>query len=513
VTDEASLAPTVSGYANPILPGFHPDPSICRVGRDFYLVTSSFEYFPGVPIFHSRNLVDWRPIGHVLTRARQLDLTGALSSSGIYAPTLRHHEGTFYVVTTLSGRGNFVVTAPHARGPWSDPIWIDEEGIDPSLAFLDGRIFYTRNGPGRDPDHPFHYQAELGRDLTLVAPPRVIWKGTGGIWPEAPHLYRREGFYYLVTAEGGTSYGHSVVVARSRRPYGQFRASPHGPLITHRERPRDPVQATGHADFVEAADGTTWMVLLGIRPTGGRHHHLGRETFLAPVTWGSDGWPRLGGSGRVELGPPAVGESHVREDFDGPRLPTGFVFVRNPRRSDSSLRERPGQLRLWGAPVTLRDVASPALVCHRQQHLDVTVATVLDFEPGAPNEEAGICVRASDEFHVALLVGLASDRTRELRLVRTLGGRARTLARSGLGDGPVTLEIRARARRYTFLGGTGGRPVELGGVATRALSAETILARTRCHHFTGAMIGLYATGNGLRSTAPADFDWLDYRPG
>ena len=277
-------------FENPVLPGMHPDPTICRVGRDFYLACSSFEYFPGVPIFHSRDLVGWRQIGHALTRKSQLDLSGVRSSDGIYAPTLRHHDGTFYLVTTLVGRGNFLVTAKHPRGPWSDPCWLDSDGIDPSLAFLDDRVYYTRNGPGADPDHPFVYQAELawsGGVPSLARKPRVIWSGTGGIWPEAPHLYRRGRWFYLLTAEGGTSYGHSVVVARSGRPYGPFVPSPHGPLLTHRDRPRHAIQATGHADLVELDDGSTWAVLLGIRPTAGRNHHLGRETFLAPVTWGT----------------------------------------------------------------------------------------------------------------------------------------------------------------------------------------------------------------------------------
>jgi alpha-N-arabinofuranosidase len=279
--------------SNPVLPGMHPDPTVCRVGRDFYLACSSFEYFPGVPLYTSRDLVHWTPIGHALTRRSQLDLRGVPSSGGIYAPTLRHHDGTFFLVATLVGRGNFVVTAPSPRGPWSNPVWLDEDGIDPSLAFLDGRVFYTRNGRGADREHPFVYQGELmlASRPAIARIPRVVWRGTGGVWPEAPHLYRRGEWYYLVTAEGGTSYGHSVVVARGTDPYGPFEPSPHGPLLTHRDRPRLPIQGTGHADLVDLDDGTTWAVLLAIRPHGGRHHHLGRETFLAPVRWGEDGWP------------------------------------------------------------------------------------------------------------------------------------------------------------------------------------------------------------------------------
>ena len=494
----------------------HPDPTICRVGRDFYLACSSFEYFPGVPIFHSRDLVGWRQIGHALTRRTQLDLTGAPSSGGIYAPTLRHHDGTFYLVTTQVERGHLVVTARSPRGPWSDPVWLEGDGIDPSLAFLDGRVYLTRNGRGSDRDHPFIYQSELvqgAQGLEQATRPRVIWKGTGGIWPEAPHLYRRGDWYYLLTAEGGTSYGHAVVVARSRKPYGPFVPSPHGPLLTHRDRPRDPIQATGHADLVDLEDGSTWAALLGIRPTGGRYHHLGRETVLAPVVWNADGWPRMPGLALRMDGPAlprrGAGEPSERVDFSPPRLPKSVVFVRNPARGSWSLRERPGFLRLWGQPASLTDVGSAALVCRRQQHLEMTAGTRLVFEPRTESEQAGLCVRANESFHAALLV-TKGVRGRELRLVRTLGGRQATLGRARLGNGAVAMEVEATRSEYVFRGGTGRRIAELGRVRTRSFSAETIQSRTGRHHFTGAMIGLFATGAGSRATAPADFHWLDY---
>jgi xylan 1,4-beta-xylosidase len=511
MTAAAPAATLPLEHSEPVLPGMYPDPSACRVGRDVYLVASSFEYFPGIPIFRSRDLVRWTQLGHVLTRRSQLELAGVRSSGGIYAPTLRYHEGTFYVVTTHVERGNFVVASTRPGGPWSDPVWLDEDGVDPSLAFLDGRVYYTRNGPGADADHPFVYQGELelapGR-ASLRRRPRVIWRGTGGIWPEAPHLYRRGGSYYLVTAEGGTSYGHSVVVARSRRPYGPFEPSPHGPFLTHRDAARHPVQATGHADLVDLGDGSTWAVFLGIRPTG-RHHHLGRETFLAPVAWGDDGWPRLGDAARpTGTAVPAA----ERDDFARSRLGHGWVFVRNPVRGTRSLRERPGWLRLRGTVATLRDVASPTLVCRRQQRHDVVVRTLLDFEPARDGELAGLCVRANEEFHVTLLVGRGT-RGRELVLERVAKGRPTTLGTLRLGRGPVTLQLTADRSRYTFDGGTGKRLRELGSVATRDLSAETIHAATGRHHFTGAMIGLYATGSGRPSSVPADFDWFEVLPG
>jgi alpha-N-arabinofuranosidase len=507
-------------FENPVLPGMHPDPTVCRVGGDFYLACSSFEHFPGVPLFHSRDLVAWRPIGHALTRAGQLDLTGAPSSGGIYAPTLRHHDGRFYLVTTLVGRGNFVVIADDPRGPWSDPHWLDDEGFDPSLAFLDERVHYTRTGPGADEDHPFVYQSELvlsDAGPAIAETPRAIWRGTGGVWSEGPHLYRRGRWFYLVTAEGGTSYGHSVVVARSTGPDGPFEASPHGPLVTHRDRPRHPIQAVGHADLVELSDGSIWAVLLGIRPTDGRHHHLGRETFLAPVEWGDDGWPRMPALELSVARPSLPSDSADTvpmsdpDDFRSPALGPSWMFVRNPPEDAWSLDERPGCLRLWGCPATLGDVAPLALVCRRQQHFGLAVRTLLDFTPDRPNEQAGLCVRATEAFHAVLLVG-SGRRGRELTLVHTTGGRSRTLGRVDLEEGPVTLVLEATPRAYRFLGGTGGRLDDLGSVPTRSFSAETILERSGRHHFTGATIGLLATGNGSRSTVPADFQRFDYVP-
>lgn len=514
------MAPTVKPprhFTNPILPGCYPDPSVCRVGADFYLVASSFEYFPGVPIFHSRDLVHWRQLGHVLTRKSQLDLDGVPSSGGIYAPTLRHDGGRFYMVTTHVQRGgNFYVTARRPEGPWSDPIWLDAEGIDPSFSFLGDTAYYTRNGRGSDADHPFIYQTRFDRKTgKLLGKPRVIWRGLGGIWPEAPHLYRFGDHYYLLTAEGGTAYDHSAVIARSKDPFGPFEPFEGNPILTHRDRRRDPIQATGHADLVEAPDGSVWAVLLGIRPKQGRHHHLGRETFLAPVRFTGDGWPVIGHRGRVPLEgvAPALGlwpqtKIKARDDFDQRRLGHQYVFLRNPRGRDWSLSRRPGHLRLMGSEVTLDDVGSPALVLRRQQHFALRCRALLEFEPRRDGEEAGLTVRANEEHHYDLAVRLA-DRGREAVLRARVGGKARVVGRAPLGVGPVRLEIAASDKEYAFRAGAGARLRPLGKLPTRALSAESISKPGKLY-FTGAMIGMYATGNGRRSTAPADFDWFEY---
>lgn len=536
-----------STFSNPVLPGFHPDPSICRVGEDFYLVTSSFEYFPGVPIFHSRDLVHWSQLGHVLTRPSQLRLHRARSSGGIYAPTIRHAHGRFYVITTnVSGRGNFYVTAPDPAGPWSDPVWLDREGIDPSLHFERGRVFYTRNGRGRDRDHPRIHQGVLVGARTPRVPARrrgrppwlrPIWDGLGGIWPEGPHLFVRDGLYYLLTAEGGTSYDHSVVIVRGPSPDGPFESFPGNPILTHRDRPRDPFQALGHADFVELEDGSTWAVCLGIRPQGGRHHHLGRETFLAPVTWTADGWPVIGRRGRMSrrfvapqlarsssLSPPGPGARDIddawRDDFDASALRPEWSFLRNPRARDWSLGARPGALRLRGSAIALTEVDAPAFVGRRQQHFDCVVRVQVEFEPRGMAEEAGLAIFANENFHYTLSIRraapTASRRPGAARRVAVVaarvGGQTRVVGRYPLPDrGAVILGLRATASDYRFFveGPTVTRRSPR--LSTRHLSSETIW-RTGQSFFTGVFLALFASGNGTRAEVPADFDWFEYLP-
>lgn len=258
------FAPLSSKYSNPILPGFYPDPSVCRVGADFYLVTSSFHYFPGVPIFHSRDLVHWRQIGHCLTSRSQLNLDGCKSSLGIFAPTLRFHKGLFYMITTnTNGFRNFYVWAKQPEGPWSEPVWLDWPGIDPSLFFdEDGRVYITGNGGFLGDEALGIYQAEINPETgSLLSERRFIWAGTGAKAPEGPHLYKIHGKYYLLIAEGGTEYGHMVTIARSDHPYGPYESHPFNPILTHRSID-SPIQATGHADLVELEDGSWWAVFL-----------------------------------------------------------------------------------------------------------------------------------------------------------------------------------------------------------------------------------------------------------
>lgn len=496
-------------FKNPIIPGFHPDPSICRVGEDYYLVTSSFEYFPGVPIFHSRDLAHWRQIGHCLTRPSQLQLGSAGASGGIYAPTLRYHNSIFVMITTnVSDGGHFYVTAADPAGEWSEPVRVEGPGIDPSLFFDDdGKGYFSRSGEGGI------WQSEI--DVTtgkFVTVPGLIWNSTIGKYPEGPHLYKIGGEYYLLVAEGGTEYGHLETIARGHSPWGPWTSCPHNPILTHRSLDH-PIQATGHADLVQDTAGNWWMVFLGVRPSGYfPFYHLGRETFLAPVLW-QDGWPIVGEDGVVQLemdGPLPPDhpwpEPAVRDDFDTPQLALCWNYLRNPVPGDYSLAERPGWLRLRGSAITLDEMASPTWVGRRQEHFEARVSTLLDFDPVSEGEEAGLVVWLNQNHHYEIFVA-RRQRQGQVIVRRRIGSLQAEVAHAGLVDGPVRLEIMASRDWYSFAFAQGdAAPAVLAQGETRYLSTEV------GGMFTGIYFALYATGSGQPASSYADFDWFDYEP-
>lgn len=500
-------------FCNPIISGFYPDPSICRVGSDYYTVHSSFEYFPGVPIFHSRDLVNWEQIGYCLTRKSQLPLDKAPPSGGIFAPTIRYHKGLFYMITTnTSGGGNFYVTAEDPEGPWSEPVWIGNGGIDPSLFFDDdGKVYYNRHAGGED-----GYAGQRLLNLEegkLEGELRKLWEGTDGIWPEGPHMYKIKGKYYLMMAEGGTGYGHMITIARSDSPGGPFEPDPDNPILTNRNNPGHPIQAVGHGDLVKTPDGW-WMVCLGIRPQGGKFHHLGRETFLAPVEWNEDGWPIVGGDGVMdkrypvpELPAHPFEEPPVRDEFDDGELALQWNFLRNPYDRDYSLTERPGYLRLNGSPVTLDDRDSPAFVGRRQTYLHCRASAKLEFQPETENTEAGLTVRAYDGFHYDVGITLHNGKRKCFFRKVVRGKTVEPVRYADIPPGAVVLAVEASPLSYKFSCiTTEGNKRIMGEGLTKNLSSEKIDLS-----FTGAYFGMYATGNGKRCTSPADFDWFEYK--
>ena len=505
-----------SGYDNPVIEGMAPDPSVCRVGDDYYLVTSTFEYFPGVPVYHSKDLIHWQLIGHSLSRQSQLPLIRLTRNGGIWATTIRYHNGTFYVVTTnkSEGHGNFFVHTKDPAGEWSEPVELDQGGIDPSLFFDDdGKVYLTTGGAPGCPTRICQSEIDIntGKRLSDVKP---LWSGTGGSSPEGPHLYKLNGYYYLMIAEGGTEYGHSETIARSRSPWGPFEVNPRNPILTHRNFKASPIQGTGHADLIQAHDGSWWSVFLGFRPVTRMAHHLGRETFLAPVTWSADGWPLINGNGTITphmdvktLPQQLPAEAAIRDEFAQPKLSLPWNFVRNLDGSHWSLAERPGWLRLKGSPTTLDDAeAPPVFVGRRQQYHESEITTQIDFHPSRANEVAGLALRMNDRHHYEFGIRRATDGGRELYLRYAIGSNRSIAATKTIKDGLVRLRIRSYPELYRFSYAVGEQPFQdLGGVETRYLASEV------ADGFNGVFVGMFATGQGRDSTTPADFDWFDVR--
>jgi len=512
-----------ASFHNPILPGCYPDPSICRVGDDFYLVTSTFEYFPGLPIFHSRDLVHWRQIGHVLDRVSQLVLDDIHPSGGLYAPTIRHHNGTFYVINTLVGgktkQGNFIVTATQPQGPWSEPYWLDADGIDPSLLFDDdGKCWYvgTRlNEEGHYTGHTEIFLHELDIEkMKLVGNDTVLWDGAlkGVVWAEAPHIYNINGWYYLMIAEGGTAHHHAVTIVRSKHVAGPYEPYRGNPILTHRHLGLDyPIVGTGHADLVETQNGEWWAVLLAMRPYGGYYYNLGRETFLVPVRW-EDEFPIFSpGSGRVEFEYPAPNlPEHIwdplptREDFDNPKLAYHWNFLRTPREAFYSLSQRPGFLRLKLRPQHLCEQSNPSFVGRRQQHIHFSAQTEFEFLPGALNECAGLALTQSPDFHYRFVVTLQDEPV--LQLIKRAAGVEEILARASISVPRIRLKVEAREQAYSFYFAD-----EAGNWQTLFENADgRILSTPVAGGFLGAYLGMYASSNGQASSNQADFDWFEY---
>ncbi|MFC7203183.1 glycoside hydrolase family 43 protein [Haloferax namakaokahaiae] len=505
-------------YINPVLPGTNPDPSVCRVGSTFYLATSSFEYFPGVPLYRSDDLVSWEQIGHCFNRESQLDLSDTDTSGGIYAPTLRYHDGTFYLVTTdVGGQGNVLLTAADPAGEWSEPTQLDVPGFDPDL-FFDGDTAYLSYAHGPTLAETTIKQATVNPDTGDVGEPSELWRGIEGTFAEAPHLYRVDGTYYLLTAEGGTHLNHMVVAARSDDPTGPFEACPTNPILSHRGHPMQSIKATGHGDLVDAPDGTWWLVFLGIRQQGGHPgwHQLGRETFLAPVEW-VDGWPVVNGG---ELITPRMTVDSLPGDgsapdraaparatlatFDDETLDVAFEHRRNPDESAYSLTEPPGSLTLRGRTESLGD-SGATFVGRRQAHFDCRIDTRFTFDP-AEGAEAGLALVADERHHYEIGVTRIDGTTVAIVRLR-IGDATETVVETPV-DGPehsVRVDATAEEYRLSYLQGDKDYPEAVGTASSKYLSTEVT------GNFTGVYIGPYAT-TGEDATSPASFDYFTYEP-
>jgi len=488
-------------YHNPVIAGFWSDPSVCRVGEDYYLVNSTFEYFPGVPVFHSKDLVNWELIGYCIDRSTQL--TRGLN---IFATTIRYHNGIFYMITTNVGaEGNFYVTATNPAGPWSDPILIQTQGIDPDLFFdEDGRAYVISST-----FILFEIDLNTGK---FISEGRKVWNGTGGRYPEGPHIYKKDGFYYIMAAEGGTEEAHSETIARSKNIWGPYNPNPSNPILTHCNAvgQGNPIQGVGHADIVQAHDGSWWVVFHGYRSIGGTHHTLGRETCLAPVSWPEHGWPVVNGNGTIAVNMTCptlplkpFPSAPARTDFSPDKLSFEWNYLRYPVTGNYSLSSHSGFLRLKGSAQTIEDRKSPTFAGRRIQDMYFTAATELDFNPGKGNEEAGM-ILLNNGAHFDVIIKQSKGR-------RVVVGRLRfgsVIHETGevvLKPGPVNLIIKGELANFNFSYSQGNdEPKVLTKVLAKYLSSETVGG------FTGVYVGLYATGNGIACTANADYDWFEY---
>jgi len=515
--ESALLKPRAGQFINPVISGYSPDPSIERVGDDYYIVTSSFVHFPGLPIYHSKDLVTWRQLGNAIDRPSQADFSGMKVSGGMMAPAISWHDSLFYIVCT--NRKNFVITARDPAGPWSDPTYFEFDGIDPSLFWdEDGKAYIVNNGaPKTAPLYDGHRSIWLQEfdpaTRTMTGPRTEIINGgadlsTQPFWTEAPHLFKKDGYYYLIAAQGGTGERHSEVVFRSRAITGPYENFAGNPILTQRDLPETrphAVGTAGHADFVQTPDGQWWSVFLATRNYGPDLYNIGRETWLLPVTW-KDGWPVILEPGkavpfvldrpRLPASPrpaqPLNGDYAYRDEFDGSKLGLGWMSVRVPSTPRYSLGK--GGLVLKAGPGAIGDnTRAPSFVGQKQAHAIATVSTVLRFTTERDGDRAGLVAMQSDDAYLFLgkqrqagkdVVVLSVRRdARDPRQGRLIS----TAALPQLGSAPLYLKVAINAGELTA--SYAMRKGQWKPLATN-LDA-TFLSTKHAGGFVGTVIGLY----------------------
>lgn len=513
----------MSTAINPILEGFYPDPSICAVGDDYYLVNSSFAYFPGIPVFHSKDLAHWEQIGNALDRSSQLPLGNCGHSSGIYAPTIRFNNEKYYIITTnVFHKGNFIITADKPEGPWSEPYYLGKAaaGIDPSLFFDDdGCCYYVGTRPNSEGvkyngDWEIWVQRVDLETMQLTDESHKVWQGAlkNAIWPEGPHLYKKDGYYYIMNAEGGTSKQHSITVARSLKIFGEYENNPSNPILTHRHMGKDfSPHSIGHGDLVETADGSWYIVMLGSRSCCG-YTNLGRETFIAKVTW-EYGWPVVNeGVGMLtEVVHTSLPEYTVMPEspchhFFGDRLSFDMVMLREPSKNMFSLKEREGYLRLFLQPYELKELGSPSYIGIRQKHYDYMVSAMLDFSPIDENEAAGLAVLQSNEYNLRFELLGTDKNNNKVHVIQCQKASDILIAEVNIPKGRIVLKIITRGQNGSFYCQIGNNDILIAeNIDMSYLSTET------AGGFVGCTIGMYASSNGESSSNHADFGWLEYQ--
>jgi xylan 1,4-beta-xylosidase len=532
-------------FCNPILSGFYPDPSICKVDNDYYLVNSTFSYFPGIPVFHSKDLINWELLGHVMDRSEQLELKGLGISEGIFAPAIRYNKGFFYVTCTfVGGGGNFIVTSKSPSGPWSNPTWISQiNGIDPSLFFDDdgkSYILYNSIPPDDKPIYDGHrtirmYEFDIN-DLKVTGNERILINGGTDInkkpvWIEGPHIFKKDGFYYLIAAEGGTAGNHSQVVFRSKNIYGPYQSYEKNPILTQRNldpKRKNAITSTGHADFVQTDTGDWWSVFLGCRPyppTEEGYYNTGRETFLAPVKW-IDGWPVINPDHqevqyfyplpisllKTKYKTSYSGNFIMRDDFNTETLDKNWVFLRTPKEKWYDLDKRKGFLLMNLRPEICSEKVNPGFLGHRQQHMEGSASISLDFSPNSENEKAGLLIFQNENHFYFIcksleekrpVIQLCKSSTSTSEKMEILASQKLLEYRSKKG---CYLKIESHGNYYSFFYGYDRNKWILlkDSVDARFLSTRV------AGGFVGCIYALYATSSGKPTNNSVYYDWFEY---
>ncbi|MDT0648652.1 glycoside hydrolase family 43 protein [Autumnicola edwardsiae] len=523
-------------FQNPILAGFYPDPAITDDGNgNYYMVHSTFAFYPGIPIFHSTDLVNWKQIGNVLDRPEQLELEGFGVSRAVFAPDISFNNGTFYVTCTIvDGKGNFVVTAKDPAGPWSNPVWLPEvQGIDPGLFFDEEKSYIVYNGdaPNNEPLYDGHRTIRMfefdKENLKVKGENRILVNGGVDIsqepvWAEGPRIYKENGYYYLMTAEGGTAVNHTEVVYRNRNIDDDFVPYKNNPVLTQRhldpER-KNPITSAGHADIVVGPDDKWYGVFLAVRPYEGDYYNTGRETFLAPVKWVND-WPvfDLGGEEikyqyplpeGVEINEdifPLNGNFSFTKDFNNEELDFHWLFLRTVKNKWYSLNERKGFLVMETRPETVSGTSNPSFVAHRQQHLTGEASVSVDFTTEKSNEKAGL-LAFQNETHYYFICKSFAEGKEVIELYKGSENEEVLLASANL-DAPeaiVEFKVEFNEDNYRFSYKTETEWKNLGG----DLDGKYLSTRV-AGGFVGAVLGMYSTSNGADSQNKAAFDWFKY---
>lgn len=507
-------------YCNPVQRGFFPDPSVIRVGEDYYMVNSSFQYFPAIPISHSKDMIHWKIIGHAVTNSEYLPLEDIKDSHGIWAPDISYHNGTFYIYATLrlngdGTRGNDVlrrqlmVTSKNPEGPYSAPTWLEVDAIDPSH-------FIDEDGK--------HYMViakaatviPLSEDgKRVIGEPVVAWEGTGERCPEGPHILKKDGWYYAIVAEGGTGYGHGINVARSKNLFGPYEECPYNPVLRQFDE-NSPIQRTGHGKLVQTQQGDWWIYYLLGRPNEGKYTTVGRESGLDPVTWTEDGWFIVNdrkGPSEKQLSPDlpmCTYERNLKDDFEEEQLNLEWEFVRNPDFGSCSLTERPGYFRIWTRDGKLDEIRAKNTLVRREQELSYEAETKLEFYPSKDGEQAGLTCYYSTATYARFSLCYEGGRKLQLVINRNHGEEL-------IGEVPeikecaVYLKVVVEKLTRRFYYSYDGKEWSLAGVLNDCiyLCDEGVPDDPKRH--TGTLVGIYANNGGCGSRIPADFDYFYYQ--